>query len=105
MRKKANDQHLCIEYRAALLSLCLLINTVNAVLLDVLIKLNLLTTGLLLSVKLGSETLATMGLKGANIFIEVMLLLSGDDVIEENLIIIIQLLAGLGGCLLPCKYD
>lgn len=70
----AHFRHLCIEYRAALLSLCLLINTVNAVLLDVLIKLNLLTTGLLLSVKLGSETLATMGLKGANIFIGIELL-------------------------------
>ncbi|XP_055631903.1 protein Fe65 homolog isoform X2 [Toxorhynchites rutilus septentrionalis] len=50
--------------------MCLLINTINSVLLDVLIKLNLLTTGIILSFKLGSETLTTMGLKGANIFIE-----------------------------------
>lgn len=58
-----------LEYRAALLSMCLLINTINSVLIDVLIKLNLITTGIILSFKLGSETLTTMGLRGANIFI------------------------------------
>lgn len=58
-----------LEYRAALLSMCLLINTINSVLIDVLIKLNLLTTGIILSFKLGSDTLTAMGLKGANIFI------------------------------------
>ncbi|XP_053688254.1 protein Fe65 homolog [Sabethes cyaneus] len=50
--------------------MCLLINAINSVLIGVLIKLNLITTGIILSLKVGSETLTAMGLKGANIFIE-----------------------------------
>lgn len=58
-----------LQYRTALLSLCLLINTINSVLLDVLIRLNLLTTGLILTIKIGTDSMVTMGLKGTNIFI------------------------------------
>jgi hypothetical protein len=58
-----------VEYTAALISLCILVNAVNVVLLNALIRLNLFTTGVLLTIKLASDGLSTMGLKKANLII------------------------------------
>lgn len=58
-----------VEYSTAVLSLCLLLSTVNSVLLDALIKLNILTTGLLLTIKFAADGISAMGLKKANIYI------------------------------------
>lgn len=58
-----------IEYTTALLSVCLIVNTINSVVLNALIKLNLITTGLLISIKIATDGLSTMGLKKSNFII------------------------------------
>ncbi len=57
-----------VEYSTALVSVCLIISSINTVLLEALIKLNILTTGLLITIKIATDSISTMGLKKTNFF-------------------------------------
>lgn len=57
-----------VEYSTALVSVCLIISSINLVLLEALIKLNILTTGLLITIKIATDSISTMGLKKTNFF-------------------------------------
>jgi hypothetical protein len=58
-----------VEYSAALISLCILVNAVNVVVLEALIRLNLFTTGVLLTIKLATDGLSAMGVKKGSLII------------------------------------
>jgi NADH:ubiquinone oxidoreductase subunit H len=57
-----------VEYSAALISLCILVNAVNVVVLEALIRL-LFTTGVLLTIKLATDGLSAMGVKKGSLII------------------------------------
>lgn len=67
----ASSQHnkYSVQYTSALVTLCILINAINSVLLTALIRLHIGTTFLLLSVKVANEGYLKMGLKRASCLI------------------------------------
>lgn len=58
-----------IKYTATVISLCILVNAINTILVDTLITLNALTTEILLTIKFATKGLSSMGMKRANLFI------------------------------------
>lgn len=58
-----------VEYSTALISMCFLYNSINSVLFSALIRIHLITSGFLLSVKFAADGFSTMGLKKANLLI------------------------------------
>lgn len=45
-----------VEYSIVLLSMCLLVNTINCVVISALIKLNILTTGIILTIRIAADS-------------------------------------------------
>uniref|UniRef100_A0A336LCH9 CSON003422 protein n=1 Tax=Culicoides sonorensis TaxID=179676 RepID=A0A336LCH9_CULSO len=61
-----------VQYTSALISLCILINAINSVVLILLIKLHIAATIFLLSIKFANEGYLKMGLKRALLFVVAM---------------------------------
>lgn len=64
-----NNKYTSIECTTALLSVCIIVTAINSVLLNALIKLNILTTGILFTIKFAADGFTTMGLKKSNLII------------------------------------
>lgn len=65
----SNNKYTSIECTTALLSVCIIVTAINSVLLNALIKLNILTTGILFTIKFAADGFTTMGLKKSNLII------------------------------------
>lgn len=62
-----------VEYSTTLISMCFLYNSINSVLLDVLIRIHIITSGFLLSIKFAADGFSTMGLTKANLLIGIFI--------------------------------